>query len=180
MVKTTVLLVVAIGALVSLDHAVAPPRDFATAVDLEETPDLALNATMGDVDGDGDVDLVLARGGHALTRSRVYLNDGRGGFSGSDLADTLSAAFAAQLADVDGDTDLDLFTGTDYPDRKLLYENVGDGGFVVAATWGDRLWATRNVSIADLNQDKQVDVIAANRRGPSYVCLNQDGRFDAS
>ena len=41
-------------------------------------------------------------------------------------------------------------------------------------------WSTRNAAVADLNGDGRVDIIAANRPGPSFVCLNQgSGRFAA-
>ena len=179
MTKVAVLLVIAVGAFLSRGAEVKPPRDFSAAVNLQEGPDLALNAAVGDVDGDGDADIVLARGGHASVKSRVLLNEGQGTFAGADLAETSNLTFAARLTDVDNDGDPDILAGTDLSDRKLVYENAGEGRFVVAGTWGDQWWATRNVSIADLNHDGRPDAIAANRGGPSYVCLNQEGRFDS-
>ena len=133
---------------------------------------------MGDLDGDGDLDLVLAKGRHTPLLDRVLLNDGKSAFVASDLGPTADRTYTAALADLDGDADLDVLTSNDTPDRKLVYLNNGKGQFTVAGTWGVAEWSTRNAAVADLNGDGKVDVIAANRPGPSFVCLNDgSGRF---
>jgi len=76
---------------------------------------------MGDLDGDGDLDLVLAKGRHDPLRDRVLLNDGKGGLVASDLGPTADRTYTAALADVDGDGDLDVLTSNDTPDKKLVY-----------------------------------------------------------
>ena len=158
--------------------AAAAPRRFDTVVNLETTSEDSANVSMGDLDGDGDLDLVLAKGRHTPLLDRVLLNDGKGGFVASDLGPTADRTYTAALADVDGDGDLDVLTSNDTPDRKLVYLNNGKGRFTVAGTWGVAEWSTRNAAVADLNGDGKVDVIAANRPGPSFVCLNQGaGRF---
>ena len=82
------------------------------------------------------------------------------------------------MGDLDGDRDLDVVTSNDAPDKKLVYLNNGKGQFTVAGTWGVAEWSTRNAALADLNGDGRVDIIAANRPGPSFVCLNDgSGRF---
>ena len=68
-----------------------------------------MGATLVDIDGDGDLDLlVTALGGP----NGLFLNDGHGRFSeGTDAAGLTSQAgsMTATLADVDGDGDLDLY-----------------------------------------------------------------------
>jgi hypothetical protein len=72
-------------------------------------------------------------------------------------------------------------TSNDTPDRKLIYLNDGKARFTVAGTWGVPEWSTRNAAVADLNGDRKPDVIAANRPGPSFACLNEGGgRFATS
>ena len=148
---------------------------FTTAIQLDTTSDPSANVSMGDLDGDGDLDIVLAKGRHDPYVDKVLLNDGKGHFVTSDLGSTADRTYTAALADLDGDGDLDVVVSNDAPDRKLLYFNDGKGRFTVAATWGDPKWATRNAAIADLNGDGRPDVIAANRPGPSYACLNDRG-----
>jgi FG-GAP-like repeat len=152
----------------------ALPR-FTTAIQLETTSDPSANVSMGDLDGDGDLDIVLAKGRHDPYVDKVLLNDGKAHFVTADLGSTADRTYTAALADLDGDGDLDVVVSNDAPDRKLLYFNDGKGRFTVSGTWGDPKWSTRNAAIADLNGDGRPDVIAANRPGPSYVCLN-DGR----
>ena len=145
---------------------------FTTVVQLDTTSDPSANVSLGDLDGDGDLDIVLAKGRHDPFVDKVLLNDGKGHFVTSDLGPTADRTYTAALADFDGDGDLDVVVSNDSPDKKLLYFNDGKGRFAVAGTWGDPKWSTRNAAIADLNGDGRPDVIAANRPGPSYVCLN--------
>ncbi len=156
------------------------PRSFDTVVALEDTAEDSANVSMGDLDGDGDPDLVLAKGRHTPIRDRVLLNDGKGRFTASDLGPIADRTYTAALADLDGDGDLDIVVSNDTPDRKLVYLNDGKARFTVAGTWGVPEWSTRNAAIADLNGDGRPDVVAANRPGPSYACLNGGGaRFES-
>ena len=159
----------------------AASRSFGTVINLETTSEDSANVSMGDLDRDGDLDLVLAKGRHTPLLDRVLLNDGKGGFVASNLGPTADRTYTAALADIDGDGDLDVLTSNDTPDKKFVYLNDGKAQFTVAGTWGVPEWSTRNASVADLNGDGKVDVIAANRPGPSFVCLNEGGgRFSAS
>jgi hypothetical protein len=171
-------LVVVLGILVAAGQRAGAPRTFDTVIQLETTSETSANVSMGDLDGEGDLDLVLAKGRHDPLRDRVLLNKGKGRFVASDLGPTADRTYTAALADVDGDGDLDVLTSNDTPDKKLVYLNNGKGQFTVAGTWGVADWSTRNAAVADLNGDGRVDVIAANRPGPSFVCLNEGaGRF---
>lgn len=97
---------------------------------LPPTPSRPRAPACGDVDGDSDLDLVLANDGV----NEVWLNDGLGGFALA--AGALPAIFdhsnALALVDVDGDTDLDLVVGNDErsggPGDRLLL-NDGSGVF---------------------------------------------------
>lgn len=81
---------------------------------------LSTGAVFADVDGDGDLDL-LVNGIAAGTR--LFLNDGKGHWSevkDSGLSRTASATSLA-LADIDGDGDLDLYC-THYIDVMTLFD----------------------------------------------------------
>ena len=155
--------------------AAGAPRLFNTVINLETTSEDSANVSMGDLDGDGDLDLVLAKGRHTPLLDRVLLNNGKGAFVASNLGPTADRTYTAAVADLDEDGDLDVLTSNDRPDKKLVYLNNGKGQFTVNGTWGVPEWSTRNAAVVDLNGDGKVDVIAANRPGPSYVCLNQGG-----
>jgi hypothetical protein len=152
-----------------------PTRSFSTVIPLETTAETSANVSMGDLDGDGNLDIVLAKGRHDPLIDRVLLNQGKGRFVASSLGPDADRTYTAALTDADGDGDLDVLTSNDTPDRKLVFLNDGKGRFAVAGTWGVAKWSTRNAAIADMNGDGRPDVIAANRPGPSYVCLNLGG-----
>jgi FG-GAP-like repeat len=180
MLQVVAVVVIILGVFGAGVQRAGAPRRFNTVIALETTSEDSANVSMGDLDGDGDLDLVLAKGRHTPLLDRVLLNDGKGRFAASDLGPTADRTYTAALADLDGDGDLDVLTSNDMPDKKLVYLNDGKGKFNVAGTWGVPEWSTRNAAVADLNGDSKMDVIAANRPGPSFVCLNEGGGRFAS
>ena len=150
---------------------------------LETTSETSANVSFGDVDGDSNLDIVLAKGRHWPLGNRVLLGDGRGGIRASyDLGDLADRSYSARLVDLDGDGSLDVVVSNDQPDPKLVYLNDGGGHFRVGSTYGRPEWDTRHAAVADLNGDGLADIVVANRtdHGANYVCLNRgNGRFDA-
>ena len=156
-------------------------RSFDRVLLLESTSETSAGVSIGDVDANGTLDVVLAKGRHWPLNNLIFRNDGRGHFSAENLADAPDRTYSAALADLDGDGDLDIVVSNDRPDRKLVYLNDGTGKYHVAGTFGQPDWSTRYVTVADLNGDERPDLIAANRSSnpadprPSFVCFN-DGR----
>ena len=73
---------------------------------------------VGDVDGDGDLDLVTS----CPSALRLYTNDGSGVFTGEDVSLPEDELSTFALGDLDGDGDLDLILGTEGRDRILLFQ----------------------------------------------------------
>ncbi len=97
-----------------------------------------------DADNDGDKDLIVGSGGnnlpprHQHLQLRLYLNDGKGGFSGSTTAFPVNSANISTIInyDYDADGDEDLFVGgRNLPynyganPRSYLLQNDGKGNF---------------------------------------------------
>jgi hypothetical protein len=152
-----------------------PSFDRATA--LEDTAETTANASLRDLDGDGDLDIVLAKGRHWTLVDLVLLNDGKGNFNRRhSVSNRSDRSYTAAVADLNGDGTFDLVVGNDAPDEKVIYFNDGKGNFTFAGTFGDASWPTRNVTVVDLNHDGRPDIVVANRTdeapGANYVCLN--------
>jgi len=152
---------------------------------LEQSSETSANVSIGDLNGDGFPDLVLAKGRHWPLIDRVLLNDGHGRFPNPhNLGDVADRSYSVTLADIDRDGDLDVVVGNDAPDPKRVYANDGKGDFHLLSTFGRPEWPTRLATTADVNGDGLPDILVANRaadlKGPNYVCFNKGkGQFDA-
>lgn len=153
---------------------------------LEKTSETSANVSIGELTGNGNLDLVLAKGRRWPLASRILLNDGTGRFPvARDLGRTPYRSYSAVLADLTSAGILDVVVGNDAPDPKVVYLNDGKGNFRFGSTFGRPEWPTRNVAVADLDGDGLPDIIVANRYGKggggaNYVCLNRgNGRFDS-
>ena len=74
--------------------------------------DRTASLSIGDIDGDGDKDVIIANGRHWPQQNQVFFNDGRGRFTVSQPLDiTSETSYATELADLDGDGDLDIAVG---------------------------------------------------------------------
>lgn len=153
-------------------------RSFDRQLLLEMTSETSASVSLGDIYGDGHLDIVLAKGRHWPLNNILLRNDGKGRFTSAVLGDAPDRTYTAALADLDGDGHLDIVVSNDRPDRKLVYLNDGKGRFRVGGTFGQPEWSTRYVTVADLNADRRPDLIVANRSSnpanprPSFVCLN--------
>ena len=166
--------------------AAAALPQYERTVLLESTSETSANVSIGDVNGDGNPDLVLAKGRHWPLVDRVLLGDGRGGFpTAHDLGTASDRSYSGHLVDLDADGDLDVVISNDRPDPKLVYLNDGTGHFRAGSTYGSAEWPTRNATVVDLNADGFADIVVANRTGErpgaSYICFGKGrGQFEAA
>ncbi|WP_226163070.1 LamG-like jellyroll fold domain-containing protein [Hymenobacter terricola] len=118
-------------------------------------------AALGDLDGDGDLDMVVPSSGGGGTIT-VYTNNGSGAFT---LATAINGpagnAVYAVLGDVDNDGDLD-FAVADYNNARVVVGlNAGTSLSFVTSTVA--VGANPNgVVLADLNGDGALDLATAN------------------
>ncbi len=130
--------------------------------------ELTASMSLGDVNGDGALDVVVANGRHWPGQNRVYLNDGRAGFTlARRLGEEEAGSYAVPLADFDGDGDLDVAVGNDRT-RNLVFVNDGTGRFAAGATFGTPS-STRSLTLADLDGDGHTDILVVNRGRQNFI-----------
>jgi hypothetical protein len=108
-------------------------------------PDGAVLGPFGDVDGDGDVDV--------LVDGRIRLNDGSGVFRASRNVDVAGERRLA-FFHADADAHLDLLT------RTHLYRGEGDGRFEDASASLPAGFAADAVALGDFDLDLDLDLVA--------------------
>ncbi len=141
---------------------------------VHETRALAL----GDVSGDGHLDLVLAVGYTQGAQNRLYLNDGTGVFTDATATHMPAQAYATaclDLGDADGDGDLDIVFGNDVPGgfgrTNSLYVNGGNGVFTAGWLMYD-LDNTEAIAFADVDEDGDLDVFCGDYGTYNKLYLN--------
>ncbi|MCC7534584.1 MAG: VCBS repeat-containing protein, partial [Deltaproteobacteria bacterium] len=160
-------------------------RFTAAALAIPARDDQTSHLALGDVDGDGDLDLVTANDAEDDVHVRLLLNDGRARFS-----EALPAAVPASperarrvlLGDLDRDGDLDLVATGRGQDH--VYLNDGHGRFVDTTLLALPLddGSGDGAALGDLDLDGDLDLVVGNGGLPERAYMNQgDGRMvDAS
>ena len=138
------------------------------------------SVAVGDVDGDGDLDLLTANYGSANVS--VRLNDGSGNFTDHPTNPNPAVGDSPQsvaLGDVDGDGDLDLLTANTGNDNVSVLLNDGSGNFTAPATNPTPPWvcfmAPYSVVLGDVDSDGDLDLLTANYGGNTVSVLLNDG-----
>jgi hypothetical protein len=138
----------------------------------------SLDVTVGDLDGDGDLDAFVANSG----QDYVWLNDGNGYFndSGQRLGDEGKTSVDVDLGDLDGDGDLDAFVVVYSQDTYgLVWFNDGNGVFTDSGQNLGRVEGTA-VNLGDLDGDGDLDAIYVTRSSARVLLNNGDGFFTDS
>ncbi len=136
-------------------------------------------AALGDLDGDGDLDLAAlvspsAQDSMSGSDMVVLGNDGQGDFSDTGQRLRARESRSVALGDVDGDGDLDALVGTG--DGAVIYTNQGRGNFKIAWTAipGGK---TRSVHLADMDNDGDLDALVAGGRKARLWWNDGKGHF---
>lgn len=159
----------------------------------------SMGADAGDIDDDGDEDLVVTE----LTGegANLFVNDGTGTFEDRGTASALGPAtlpftgFGAAWIDADHDGRLDLAVvngtvqiierlrqeGDPFPlhQRRQLFRNAGGGRFEEVTGAGAAFGQSevgRGLAVGDVDNDGDADLLVGNNNGPVRLLINQAPR----
>ncbi|MEZ4585373.1 MAG: VCBS repeat-containing protein [Gemmatimonadales bacterium] len=136
---------------------------------------------LGDLDGDGDLDLLIGEASGALN---YYRNDGGPTaprfvlVSDQYLEIDVGRRSAPAFADLDGDGDLDLLIGSD-SEGVVLYRNEGtrtEPRFVRDSTWSVDVPPISAPTLGDVDGDGDLDLVVGNVSGGALYFDNRARR----
>ncbi len=125
-----------------------------------------------DVDGDGDLDVLVAS--DADDTIAWYENDGSENFTKHTITTSADAAHWVEAADMDGDGDLDVLAASTNDDTIAWYENDGSENFTehIITTSADGVYSAVT---ADMDGDGDLDVLSASSNDDTVAWYENDG-----
>ena len=116
---------------------------------------------VGDVNGDGNPDLISANSGNNTVK--VLLGNGSGGFTGGGAFPVGSFPQSVAAADFNGDGNLDIATANSGSNTVTVLLGNGLGGFTAAVGSPFAVGANpQSIAVVDINGDGKPDLVTAN------------------
>lgn len=119
--------------------------------------------TVGDFDGDGNLDLAVSN--VVSDNVLVLLGDGAGGFVPSPAVPVGMNPRSIAVGDFDGDGNPDLVVTTEAAGNVSVLLGDGLGGFASASNFVAGNYYPTSIAVADFNADGNLDLVAKNFSG---------------
>ena len=156
-----------------LNNGTANPFANVEGINITTDLDNTYSIALGDVDGDGDLDVVA---GNFFQPNRLYLNNGTANpfanVNGANISPDSDGTDSIALGDADGDGDLDVVAGN-WGDNRFYLNNGTANPFanVHGANISPDSESTYSIALGDVDGDGHLDVVAGNR-GDNRLYLN--------
>lgn len=138
--------------------------------------DDTFSVTLADLDGDGDLDLVV--GNDNNDPNKVWFNDGYGVFTDSGQSLGSGETKVLILGDVNGDGNIDIVEGNKNS-ANLVWLNDGTGSFTDSGQTLGVSNDTYGLTLGDVDSDGDLDLLEANDSGETSLLYfnDSDGIF---
>jgi enediyne biosynthesis protein E4 len=141
-----------------------------------EGSDASLFSKFLDIDGDGDLDLLVL----STSKIELFENDGNASFSevgAVALVDDFEDSTSASFSDIDNDGKLDLYVTNYTSEKNRFFKNLGSGTFENIATTKNVLGLGKSMGslLADFDNDGDIDILVLNLDGPDHL-FEADGK----
>jgi flagellin-like hook-associated protein FlgL len=136
------------------------------------------SVTLGDLNGDGVLDMVTADGAFGANTASIMLGNGDGTFKARTTVQTGANPRSVTLGDLNGDGVLDMITADTGGSTASIMLGNGDGTFKARTTVQTGAFPY-SVTLGDLNGDGVLDIVTAGGTTASIMLGNGEGTFKA-
>lgn len=139
------------------------------------------HVALGDIDGDGDLDVAVNVANNA--RVRVYVNNGSGVLLFDEEYVVFSTPRGVLLADLDEDEDLELVCVHTYDKKVVVRKNDGLGNFGAQTAYdveygGMPGGLPESIYAADMDDDGAIDLVVGTAGNPVILYNYGNANFD--
>lgn len=129
----------------------------------------------GDLDGDGDIDLIEVNSPGEI---RVRLNNGNAYFTHNWFSTGPYNATKIVLSDFDGDSDIDAFVVINgLPSINRILLNDGNGNFTISTLTAPGTEATNAAATGDMDLDGDIDLVLSETNATRIYLNDGNGNF---
>jgi flagellin-like hook-associated protein FlgL len=135
---------------------------------ITETSGSSNSLSLGDLNGDGVLDMVTAGSSLGSGYSTVRLGTGTGSFgAATSFATESTLSYGVSLGDLNGDNILDIVTaGNNFIDGYATVRlGTGTGSFGAATSFATETDSSYGLSLGDINGDGHLDLVTAGQAG---------------